>query len=65
MSRAPEPCDIYWQNLHLKFRGKFFRIAITWIATSSLLAASFFIVFFLSRWKVKIIKFININLETY
>lgn len=45
--RAPEPTDVYWENLHIKFRGRCCRTMLTWIVALCLVALCLFSVYLL------------------
>ena len=46
--RAPEPADIYWENLEYDFWFKLKKRIITFIGTLFVLGISFIIIYFLS-----------------
>jgi hypothetical protein len=38
---APEPTDVFWENMHIKFKDRIRRVFITWFVTFFLLGLCF------------------------
>ena len=52
IERAPEPSDIYWENLNVPLFERFKKTLVTFIMTAAVLAVCFFITFGITLWKV-------------
>jgi len=48
---APEPNDIYWENLHVEFYEKQGKIIFTWFLLFLTLAASFGLLYSIGAWQ--------------
>lgn len=56
--RAPEPSDVYWENLYVSDFERFFRLVMTYFATFILLVICFVIIYLLN------VASNNLNAET-
>jgi hypothetical protein len=50
--RAPEPTDVYWENLNITSLKRYFRIFVTYSATVIMILACFGIIYLFNIWKI-------------